>query len=201
MNDVSVPLILGTPRTFENTKVLDIVYHSSVINKTFENSEYFSAILDLSWGACKEILNWDINTRTGLDTKKEEYYGRYGWDDQGKPVSDTLDTNEIIYKESDTDHDSLNFKDSGAKDLIQEIKIEKKEPMYKIIDDHERVKVLVYLPDINTGSEADVQLNDPCVTVETDTNYLKVDISGIKKVLSAEFSKMSGILKICIQKN
>lgn len=204
LNNVSVPLILGTPRTFENTKVLDIVYHSSVIKKTFENSEYFNAILDLSWGACKETLDWDINTRHGLQTKKDVYYGRYGWDDKGKPVSDNEDSSEIIYKEPNNDLEKddqvLMPEENVSKNLIQEIKVQKKEPMHKIINESDYVKVLVYLPDITTGSEADVQLIESVVTVETATDRLSVNLSGIKSVSSAEFSKKSGILKISINK-
>lgn len=198
-------MILGSPRSFENSKVLDIVYHSSVIQKTFENSEYLNAILDLSWGACKETLDWDINTRHGFDIKKELYYGRYGWDDKGKPVSEAQEPVDIIYKEPNNDDEKddslLKPDDSMKKNLVQEVEVVKKEPIHKIINDADVIKVLVYLPNINTGSEADVQLIDSVLTVDSLTDHLKLVFSGIKSVTSAEFSKTSGILKLCILKN
>jgi hypothetical protein len=45
-----------------------------------------------------------------------------------------------------------------------------------------------------------VQLIESVVTVETATDRLSVNLSGIKSVSSAEFSKKSGILKISINK-
>ena len=196
-------MIVGTPRNFENTKVLDIVYHSSVLKKTMQDSSYFNAILDLSWGACKEILDWEVVTSHGIETKKDLYYGRYGWDDKGSPITDELKS-EIVFKEQVEESASLNLEDLKDNQeqvgLIQEIKVEKKEPMYKIITESESLKILVYLPQINSGKEANVQLKESNLSVETESDYLSLELADLKNVLSAEFSKKSGILKLVLQK-